>query len=238
MQKPNLDIFEKRDLIRACKLVGYEGWIVSLEDESPDELRERIYSKINPDSKHWHNQYEDALDLFEIEYSEATTDGELRRKLYDYNRELLEKRISKMSKRKKKKLTEQLEEELEPSTLEKLQETGRQGGVAGAGVLALQGGAIIITGSNLGICMLLTSGLSTISSLIGVTFPFAAYAVAAALGGKVLAVAGFLANPFVAIPISGAGLCYAYTKHRNRQYVNLAGINYLVESKKRLQGID
>lgn len=238
MKKPNLDIFEKRGLIRACKLAGYKGWIVSLEDESTDELSERIYSKINPDGEDWRKQYKKALDLFEIVYSETASDDELREKLYNHNRELLEKRISKMSEKKKKKLTNQLEDELDTSTLEKLQKIGRRSTGGGVGTtLVLQGGAVAITGSNLGICMLLTSGVSSISSLIGVTFPFAAYAGAAALGGKVLAVAGFLANPFVGIPILGAGLYYAYTKRRNRQYVNLAGVNYLIESKKKLRGM-
>jgi len=237
MDKPDLDIFEKKDLIRACKLVGYKNWIISLEDEDPNQLKKRIYSNVNPDNKPWRKQYEEACDFFELYPTKVIDDEGLREKLYNYNKKILEERISKMSDKKKKKLTKQLEEELEPETLEILQQKSRKAAMGGGGVLALQGGAIALTGSNLGICMLLTSGLSSVSSIIGVTFPFAAYTGAAVVGGKILAVAGFLTNPFVAIPILGASLYYAYTKKRNQQYINLAGITYLIESKKRLLGM-
>ena len=239
MDRIDLEVLEKRDLIRACKLVGYKGWIISLDEEDPGKLRGRIYSKINPSGTDWREQYESALNLLDIEYSDGSTDEDLRRKLYEYNCEMVEEKISDMPDKEKKKLTKQIEDELDNETMNMLQKVANQRGkVTGAGgVLALQGGAITLTGSNLGICMLLTSGLSSISSIVGVTFPFAAYAGAAAVGGKILGAASVLANPFVAAPILGASLYYAYTKKRDKQYIRLAGVNYLVESKKRLLGV-
>jgi hypothetical protein len=128
-----------------------------------------------------------------------------------------------------------MEQTIDPDTIYMLKKQSRRSGAVGGGILALQGGAILITGSNLGICMLLTSGLSTISSIVGITFPFAAYTTAAVVGGKIIAVGSFLANPFVAIPILGITGYTIYRKQRNKKYINLASINYLIESKKLLE---
>jgi hypothetical protein len=139
-----------------------------------------------------------------------------------------------MPKRKKEKLQEQLEKTLDKTVLEALKKQGKKGTVAGTAILTLQGGAIAITGSNLGICMLLTTGLSSVSSLLGITFPFAAYTSAAIVGGKIIAIGHILANPYIIAAVIAMGLYGIYKKAENKPYINLAGINYIIESKKRL----
>lgn len=229
-----LDSFNKKELIRACQLIGYKNKNGSLSKSGDKRLREMIMEKVNPDGNKLQEQFHNALELFNLKFTKKTTDQELKTKLYEYNCKLLERAIKKMSKRKKEKLTQKLENSLDPTALDELKKVGKKGVVAGGGVLVLQGGAILLTGSNLGICMLLTTGLSSVSTILGITFPFAAYTGAAILGGKILAVAKMLANPYLIIPIVGYTIYKAIMKAHNRQFVNLAGINYLIESKKML----
>jgi uncharacterized protein YaaW (UPF0174 family) len=246
--KIEFDVLERNDLLRACRLVNEDGWTTSLEDKSNDELQKKIYDKLNPNGNRVRAQYRETMKTFDLNYHHSMSDDEIKENLYENNCEMIRERIEEMSEDEKKDLAEQIEEEIDNDKLEKLKKateiTNKVGGVAGgaraggAGVLALQGGAVAITGSNLGVCVLLTSGLSSISSAIGVAFPFAAYTGAAAVGGQILAVAGALSNPIFWVPAvaaaGGAGY-HAYKKSQERQYAYLAGVNYLIESKKRLQ---
>lgn len=241
MKKIDLDVLDRKELIRACKLIGYKNWVISLEDEERVKLEERILKKIGPSEDEWRNQYKEALRTFEVQTDFRDSEEDLRRKLYEHTCDVIRESISEMSEDERKKLTDQLDEELDRETLDTMKKAGGAGSktaAAAKGVLTLQSGAVLLTGSNLGICILLTSGLSSLSSLIGVAFPFAAYAGAAAIGGNVLAAAGLLANPAVAVPAIAVGVAvggyHAYTKHQQKQYVRLAGVNYLVESKKRI----
>ena len=232
--KLELEIFNKKELVRACQLIGYKNKNGKLSKSGQERLKNLILKKINPDNHNLKDQYHSALKLFNLNFTRNTTEQELKTKLYKYNCKLLEKTIKKMSKSKKEKLTQKLESSLDPTSLDQLKKIGRKGVVTGSGVLVLQGGAILLTGSNLGICMLLTTGLSSISTILGITFPFSVYTGAAVLGGKLISVGHFLTNPFIIAPILGYTIYQAYRKVHNRQFVTLAGINYLIESKKLL----
>ena len=221
-------------LLRASYLIGKKIKPDEAKRVTKSELESIIIKAVNPNDLLIRDQYDKALRVLAKKDSMDMTEQECRDELFEFSKQLLDKAISKMSKKKKEKLAQQLENELDDQVLTKLRKGGKKGVVAGGSVLALQGGAIAITGSNLGICLLMTTGLSGISSIIGVTFPFAVYTGAAVLGGKILAVAGFLSNPYIAIPIIGAGVYAAMKKKNNRQYVNLASLNYLIEIERRL----
>lgn len=229
-----LNVFDKNELIRACQLTGYKNKDGLLSNNSAEELKKMILKKINPDNNDVKEQYLKSLDLFKIEHSTHAKENVLRNKLYEHTCKNIEKAISKMSKKKKEKLAAHIEKSMDPTALDDLRKAGKKGMVAGGGVLALQGGAILLMGSNLGICMLLTTGLSGISGLLGITFPFAAYTGAAVFGGWVLGVAGFLASPYIVVPVLGYTGYNIFKNIKNKQYVNLAGVNYLIESKKAL----
>lgn len=229
-----LHIFDKRELVRACELIGYKNKDDALQKNSEYQLKEMILKKVNPGNIALREQYYKTLDLFKVDYSKNDSDKIVKSKLYKFNCKKLEEAFNKMSKRRKKKLAKQLEDGLDRTGLEELKKIGKKGGALGVGILSLQGGAILITGSNLGICMLLTTGLSGISGILGITFPFVAYTTAAVIGGNVIAIGGFLTNPFVFAPLIGISLYLIYRKAKNKPYINLAGINYLIESKKAL----
>jgi hypothetical protein len=233
--KLELNIFDKNELIRAASLIGFSNKNKELEKFTVKALMDMILQKVNPQEKDIREQFIDTLNFFKVSFNETDSDSELKEKLYKHNCNKIEESLAKMSEKKKRKLAEHLENSIDKSTLEYLKKYGKRGGTAGGGILLLQGGAILLTGSNLGICLLLTSGLSTISSIIGVTFPFAAYTTAAVIGGKIIAVGGFLTNPFVAVPLLGLSAYLMYKKYKSKQYINLAGINYLIESKKMLE---
>lgn len=245
MRKIDLDPLDRDGLVKSCKIVDSEMWKKYIKEDprekSTIQLRNRIYEKVKPGENSWGEQYKNTLKFFDIKYDYNTSVEEMKEKLFEHRCEKIRERISDMDEEEKKTLASQLEDDLTDEKLELLKDASkktRRAGMGGGAVLALQSGAITITGSNLGVCMLLTSGLSSVSSAVGVAFPFAAYTGAAALGGKALAVAGVLANPVVAVPaaavaIGGAGY-YGYKNHQNKQYTNLSGVNYLVESKKRL----
>jgi|GEM_PF-3223819 len=232
--KLDLNVFNKQDLIRACQLIGYKNKNGCLSKSGEKRLKKLIYEKVNPKNLDIIDQYRKTLGLLKIEYSDNDRLATLKTKLYKFNCQKFEEAIKKMSKRKREKLSEKIENSLDSTAIDELKKVGRKGMATGAGILAVQGGAILITGSNLGVCMLLTTGLSGISGILGITFPFAAYTGAAVLGGKILAVAGFLTNPFVVVPLIGLGLYKVFKKAHNKQYIHLAGINYLIESKKEL----
>jgi len=245
MDKLNLDPLDRSELVKSCKIVDSEMWKKYIKEDPREkttlQLRNRIYEKVKPGKNAWREQYKDTLNFFNLYYDYKTSVEEMKEELFKQRCEKIRERISNMEEEEKKTLANQLEEDLTNEKLEVLKDASkktRRAGMGGGAVLALQSGAITITGSNLGVCMLLTSGLSSVSSAVGVAFPFAVYTGAAALGGKALAVAGVLANPAVAVPaaavaIGGAGY-YGYKNHQNKQYTNLSGVNYLVESKKRL----
>lgn len=230
----DLDIFDKNELIRAAQLIGIKNKNDQLNNLKLNELKSMILKKVNPNSNDLRGQYERTLNLFKVKFSSTDSDEAIKKKLFKFNCEKLERAISKMSAKKKKRLAERLEKSLDPTVLDDLRKLGKKGTMAGGGILALQGGAIILTGSNLGICMLLTTGLSTISGILGITFPFAAYTAAAVIGGKIIAVGAFLAQPEIAIPVLGLSLYLIYRNAKNKQYIKLAGVNYLIESKKAL----
>lgn len=230
----DLDLFDKNDLIRAAQLIGIKNKNDRLNTIGRDKLEDMIIKIINPDNHDLRYQYERTLKLFKVQYSISDSDDALKMKLYDFNCKKIEQAISKMSSKKKKKLAERLEKSLDRTAIDDLSRICKKGPIAGGAILTLQGGAIILTGSNLGICMLLTSGLSAISGILGITFPFAAYTAAAVIGGKILAVSSFLAQPEIAIPVLGLSLYSIYRNVKNKQYINLAGVNYLIESKKAL----
>ncbi|MCF6153501.1 MAG: hypothetical protein E3K38_14705 [Candidatus Kuenenia stuttgartiensis] len=229
-----LDIFDKKGLVRACELIGYKNKNNSLEDNSDEKLKAMITERVNPGNTDLREQYYRTLDLFKIDYSKSFSDDQIKYKLYEFNCERLTKALGKMSKKKKEILAKKIESTIDPMMLDELKKVGKKGVAAGGGILLLQGGAVFITGSNLGICMLLTTGLSGISGLVGITFPFAAYTTAAIIGGKVIAIGGFLTAPYVFAPLLGLSLYLIYRNVRNKKYVNLAGVNYLIESKKAL----
>ena len=230
--KIEIEIFNKNELIRAAQLIGIKNKDDKLKNISKPELIKMILNKVNSGNLDFRTMYERTLKLFKIDYDETDTDDMLKIKLYQFNCEKLEKAIKKMSKKKKKRLTEKLEKSLDPTILHDMKRVSKNAAFAGSGILLLQGGAIVITGSNLGICILLTQGLSGLSGLLGITFPFAAYTTAAVAGGKILAVAGFLTQPWVMIPIFGLSVYLIIKKEKNKKYIKLAGINYLIESKK------
>lgn len=229
-----LSIFNKGELIRACQLVGYKNKNNSLPNKMESDLITMILNKVNPDSNDLRKQYYNTFKLFKIKYNENDTDNELKIKLYKHSLTQLEKALNKMSKKKKEKLTKQLEESIDPTVLDKLKKSGRTTAVVGGGILLIQSGAIVITGANLGICMLLTTGLSSISGILGITFPFAAYTSAAIIGGYIIQAGHFLASPWTATPLLGLSTFLIYRKIRNKKFIHLAGINYLIESKKQL----
>lgn len=230
-----LNLFDKSELIRAASLIGFSNKNNGLNKFTIEALNDMIMSKVNPNKKKLHDQFIDTLNFFKVDYDKNESIAVLKQKLYTFNCKKMEDAINKMSKKKRQKLAEQLEKSLDPTTLEFMKKYGKTGSAVGSGIIALQGGAILITGSNLGICMLLTSGLSTISGILGITFPFAAYTTAAIVGGKIIAVGSFMANPAVAVPLLGLSAYMIYKNQRNKQYINLAGINYLIESKKLLE---
>lgn len=226
--------FKKTELLRVCELVGIKNKDGNLGKEYDHNLITMIAEKVNPNQIDLRDQYLAALDLFKIKYRKNISDQDLKEKLYNHSKKQINKAIKKLSKKKKQKLTKQLEESLDPEVIDQLKKAGGSGLAAGGSILLLQGGAIAITGSNLGICMLLTTGLSSISGILGVTFPFAAYMVAGTIGGFVIQAGHFLVSPFTAIPMLGIAAYLIYRKIHNQQYINLAGVNYLIESKKRL----
>jgi len=249
MKKPNLGILDRGGLIKAYKLTDPNMWEKYVgedpKDKSIRQLRKEVYDKINPYGKSWRDQYKDTLKFFDIRYDFRDSVEDMKEMLYDHRRKEIEERISEMDEGEKEKLADQLEDELSDEDLEVLKDsskvatrTGTVGKAAGTAVLHIQGVAIALTGSNLGVCMLLTSGLSSVSTAVGVAFPFAAYSGAAALGGQALAAAGIVANPAVTGPLAAVGAAglgwYAYVKSQNKQYAHLAGVNYLLESRKRL----
>ena len=197
-------------------------------------IKKMIMKKVNPQNVDLSVQYKKTLKLFKVAYPLTAKEDELKKLLYEFNCKKLEQAINKMSSKKKKKLASKLEKSLDQTVLEDLRKIGKKGAITGSGILALQGGAILITGSNLGICMLLTTGLSGLSGILGISFPFAAYITAGIIGGKIIAVGGFFANPWVAIPLIGLSMFSIYKRAKNKQYINLAGINYLIESKRAL----
>jgi len=233
--KLQLDVFTKDELVRVCQLVGYKNKDDCLKNEVKADLIDMIHEKVNPKERDIKDQYILACQMFDIDCDEDTPDKRLRELLYKNTAERLEKAISKMSKKKKKQLAEQIEDSLDPGALEELKKTGRSGVAVGGGILVLQGGAIALVGSNLGICMLLTTGLSGLGGILGITFPFAAYTTAAVVGGYVVQAGHFLASPWTAIPLLGVTTYYIYRKVTNKQYINLAGVNYLIECKKQLE---
>jgi hypothetical protein len=230
-----LQIFDKSELIRSCELLGYKNKNNSLNDYTVNALKKMILEKANPKNNELRHQYFNALKVFKIKYKKNISNENLKEVLYDFSRKQLDKAIKKLSKRKKKKLTAQLEKSIDPDLLAKLKKSGKMLPAAGGGILLLQAGAITLTGANLGICMLLTTGLSTISGILGITFPFAAYTTIAVVGGYIIQAGHFLASPYTAIPLLGITTYLIYRKIRNKQYINLAGINYLIEVKKRLE---
>jgi len=229
-----LNLLDKKELVRACQLIGYKNKKGCLSKSGEKRLEELIKEKVNPNNKDIIEQYRKTLDLLKVKYNHNDNLNTLKNKLYIFNCNKFNEAISKMSKRKREKLSEKIERSIDPATIDNLRKVGRQGVATGAGILAIQGGAILITGSNLGICMLLTTGLSGLSGILGITFPFAAYTGAAVLGGKILAIARFLTNTFVVTPVIALGLYQVFKKVHNKQYIHLAGINYLIESKKQL----
>lgn len=245
--KVEFDVLDRGELVRACRLVDEDGWFNSLEDERREKLQKRVYDKLNPNGNRVREQYIEAMKIFDLEYRHEMDDEELKNKLYENNCKMIQDRIKEMSEKEKKDLTEQIEEDMDKEELEKIKNMNdRVSKVAGpatsakvTGTLVLKGG-VALAGSNLGVCVLLTSGLSSISSVVGVTFPFAAYTGAAAVGGQIMAVAGAVSNPIFWVPAvavaTGAGY-HAYKEYQKRQYAYLAGINYLIESKKRLQQV-
>ena len=201
--KLGLSQFNKQELKRACELMGCSNKNNSLEDFTIPALKNKILTKVNKDSNDLREQYLKTLKLFKIKHSEDISDEDLRKELYEYNSRKIAEAIDKMSKKKKKKLAEQIEKSIDPDLITTLKQKGKWGPVAGGGILLLQAGAVSITGANLGICMLMTTGLSAISSILGVTFPFAAYTTAAIAGGYLIQAGHFLASPFTAIPMLG-----------------------------------
>ena len=229
-----LNIFNKKELIRACQLVGYKNKDNCLDGYTVKKLNSMIMEKVNPKGDYLRNQYLKALKLFKIVHG-STSDDKLRKILYDHSKKQLEKALKKLSKKKKEILAKQLEDSLDPTILEKLKKKGKLGVAVGGGILLIHGGAIAITSINLGICFLLTSGLSVISGILGITFPFAAYTTAAVVGGYIIQAGGFLASPVTAIPLLGIATFLIYKKIHNKQFINLAGINYIIETKKILE---
>lgn len=245
MDKLNLDPLSRSDLVKSCKLVDSELWKKYVkedpESKSTRQLRNRIYEKVKPGDNSWRDQYKETMKLFDLKYNFKTSVEEMKEDLYEHRCEMIEERISNMDEEEKETLKSQIEDDLTDEELEKIKDMGKRarGPVkAGTALFTIGSGAAAITGNNLGICILLTSGLSSVGGAVGITFPFAAYAGAAALGGNVLALAGTLTNPVTAVPAAiatiGSAGYYGYMKHQNKQYANLAGVNYLVESKKRL----
>lgn len=249
MKKPDLSILDRSGLKKAYRLTDPGMWEKYVRNDPSDkslrQLRNDVYENINPHDKSWRKQYKDTLSFFDIRYDFRDSVGDMREMLYEHRREEIEERISEMDDGDKEKLADQLEDELSDEDLEMLKDsskvatkTGTAAKATGVAILKIQGTAIALTGSNLGICMLLTSGLSSVSTAVGVAFPFAAYSGAAALGGKALAAAGIVANPAVTGPLAAVGAAglgwYAYVKSQNKQYAHLAGVNYLLESRKRL----
>lgn len=245
--KIEFDVLDRKDLIRACKLVDEDGLFTSLEEKSDDELQKMIYDNLNPNGNRVREQYREAMKMFDLNYHHSMSDEDLKEKLFENNCKMIQDRIEEMSDEEKKDLVEQVEEDMDKEELEKIKNMNDKiSKVAGpttsakvAGGIVLEGGAIL-AGSNLGVCVLLTSGLSSISSVVGVTFPFAAYTGAAAVGGQIMAVAGAVSNPIFWVPAvavaTGAGY-HAYKEYQKRQYAYLAGINYLIESKKKLEEV-
>lgn len=233
--KLELSLFKKPELIRVAMLIGFKNKDGILNKKKREEIEKQIRHKVNPKSESLRSQYLHALKLFKVDHPPTDSDAALRKKLYDFNCRKFNEALEKMSKRRRKKLEKRIEESLDQEAISSLKKFGKKGLLAGNAVLALQSGAILITGCNLGICILLTQGLSVFSSLIGVTFPFAVYTSAAVAGGKIIAVAGFLSSPFVLVPVIGLTLFQIYRRVHNRQYVALAGVNYLIESKKSLE---
>jgi len=229
-----LKIFNRGELIRISKLIGIKSDESMREHWSNDYFQNQINEKINPEGRDLKEIYKEALDLYKIKYKKNISEANLRRKLYEYSQQKLTEAIGKLSEKKKKLLTDQLENCLDGTVLDVLKKKGKMGAKVGGGILLLQGGAIAITGSNLGICILLTTGLSSISGILGITFPFAVYTSAAIAGGWIIQAGHFIISPWTAIPLIGMSGFLIYRKARNKKYINLAGVNYLIESKKEL----
>lgn len=230
-------ILDDDEIEKTARLIGIE------EEENREELIKKIKEEINPDEERWIDLYREAANHLDIDWNKYWNSKKFRKALYEDVCEKIRKSIEDLDEGEKKELAQQIEENIDDETIERLEKSknfSRRGTAVGGGILVLQGGAVAITGSNLGICMLMTSGLSGLSGLIGITFPFAAYAGAATAGGWILTAAGFLASgPVIAVAGGAMAAYYGYSIYKKKtteHLVKLANVNYIIESKRKLMG--
>lgn len=253
------DVLDKDELVRACELVGVKNQedkklrVKPLEKLNREELVNIILYQINngdiiENVKGLFNKGEQknesisiddirkTLDVFKVKYKKEDNEDVLKKSLYEYNVRKMEEAFEKMSKKKKEKLLRKLEQEITPEKAEVMMKLGKNVGKNGVRIglstITVHGLIISVTGVNLGLSFLLVNSLSAVSSLISVTFPFAAYQFAAVAGGNLLGWAAILTNPALIAFLVSANLFLIYSDLSKKKFVKIAGLNYLIESKK------
>ncbi len=254
------NLLDKDELIRSCELIGIKNkqdkklGIHPLERMSNDELilllKKQLHSKdimenISEALKKKEPEYEitdedirETVKIFKIKHSTADSIEQLKQLLYEFNSDLIAKAFKKMSKKKRQKLMDDLKEQITPEKAEVMQKIaskyGKKALLAGEVILTAQGVAIAVTGFNLGLSILFVQSLSTVSTIIGVTFPFAVYQNVAVAGGYVLGWGAILANPAVLGIIVALNLFMVFNDIKKKKYISIAGLNYIIESKKKM----
>lgn len=194
-----------------------------------------IHKFVNPCDNSIRDQYLEAFKVLRVKVPCTPTARKLRELLYEHSSKTITESIRKLSPAKRKKLSQQIEENVPPNFLDKMHKSTKRLKFSSHAVISLQGGAILLTGSNLGLCLLATKGLAVLSSLLSITFPFAAYTFAAVLAGKVLTIAAFFSQPWVWAPVGAIMIIKHFRLMNNRQYFYLAMVNYYIESKRQLK---
>lgn len=231
---PDFRVLDNPELQRTSELIGIQ------KQAGRKLLVRKILDEVNADGRDWIELYREACEHIDIEWEKSWSKSELKEELYSKVTEKIEDSIEKMDADEKEALEKEIEEKLDDQTLDTLKKSrafSAKTKAMGTGVLALQGGAVALTGSNLGICLLLTEGIAGLSGLIGVTFPFAVYAGASTVGGYILTAAGVIASGPVVAATAGLGIAYYgysfYKKETKKPLVKLININYIIQSRKK-----
>lgn len=230
-----LDILNEDELSRAAKLIGIPE--KKITESTTSKLKKMIRKQVNPNTPDvsWKEQYRRACVLFKIPVKDGCSIEKMKQLLHEETGRRLEKAYKNLKPQKKKLLEQQLQESMELRKLNELNKSGKLLFAGGAGIGLAQTGAIALTASNLGICMLMTTGLSWISGIIGVTFPWAAYTSAAVAGGAIISAGNFLSSFVpVVLPVTLGITAYGvYRKITTKPLIKLAGVNYIIETKKK-----
>ena len=189
-----------------------------------DAIRDRCGARSDDE---WRARLTAAAKLYKIKASKEMSTEYLRSAVYDAVKTSIEAQLAKLSPEERQDLDQlisaQAGEFARDAKRAKLTRTLGAKATVEAGTV----GAVMLWG-NLGLSIAFVNGLALISSIIGVTFPFAAYIIAAKAGAIVGGPIGA-----AAIALGGAGY-FIVQKRKIARATNAALVAYLLEVHKRL----